>query len=57
MSIHSALELAKAEIPFEHEKPTSVFYDGHVVGDYVTDLIVAGRLIVEVQGYFRTYKS
>jgi GxxExxY protein len=43
------LELAKAEIPFEHEKPTPVFYDGHVVGDFVTDLIVDGRLIIEAK--------
>ncbi len=41
------IELAKAQIPFEHEKPLSVFYDGHVVGDYVTDLIIDGRLVVE----------
>jgi GxxExxY protein len=41
------IELAKAQIHFEHEKPLSVFYDGHVVGDYVTDLIIDGRLIVE----------
>ncbi len=41
------IELAKVRIPFEHEKPLSVFYDGHVVGDYVTDLTIDGRLIVE----------
>jgi GxxExxY protein len=43
------LELAKASIPFEHEKPTPVFYDGHVVGDFVTDLIVDGRLVIEAK--------
>ena len=41
------LELAKAQIPFEHEKPIPVFYDGHIVGDYVTDLVIDGKLIVE----------
>ena len=41
------LELAKTKIPFEHEKPIPVFYDGHVVGDFVTDLVIDGRLIVE----------
>jgi GxxExxY protein len=41
------LELSKAKIPFEHEKPIPVFYDGHVVGDFVTDLVIDGRLIVE----------
>ena len=41
------LELAKAKIAFEHEKPIPVFYEGHVVGDFVTDLIIDGRLIVE----------
>jgi GxxExxY protein len=41
------LELAKEQISLEHEKPIPVFYDGHVVGDFVTDLIIDGRLIVE----------
>ena len=41
------LELAKAQIRFEHEKPIPVFYDGHVVGDFVTDLVIDGQLIVE----------
>jgi GxxExxY protein len=43
------LELVKAQIPFEHEKPIPVYYDGHVVGDFVTDLIVDGRIIVEAK--------
>ncbi len=41
------LELAAAKIPFEIEKPVPVFYNGHVVGDFVTDLTIDGRLIVE----------
>jgi len=43
------LELAKAQIPFEHEKPIPVYYDGHIVGDFATDLIVDGRLIIEAK--------
>jgi len=43
------LELAKAGIPFEHEKPTPVFYDGHVVGDFIADMIIDGRLVIETK--------
>jgi len=41
------LELAAAKVPFEIEKPIPVFYNGHVVGDFATDLIVDGRLILD----------
>ena len=41
------IELAKARIPFEREKPIPVFYDAHVVGDFVSDMVIDGRLIVE----------
>jgi len=43
------LELAKAKIPFEREKPTPVFYDGHVVGDFTADMVIDGRLIIEAK--------
>ena len=36
-------------IRFERQKPLDVFYKGKIVGSYVADLLVEGRLIVELK--------
>ena len=44
-----AIELRKAGLAFQQQHPIPVLYDGSVVGDYVADLIVEGRVLVELK--------
>ena len=44
-----AFELAEARFRFEREKRISVFYRGHIMGDYLADLIIDGKIIVELK--------
>jgi GxxExxY protein len=48
---HKALahELGKAGIRFESEKPLNVVYDGVLVGEFASDLLVEDELIVELK--------
>ena len=41
------VELRKLKLNFETEKLIQVLYDGIVVGEYRTDIIVEGKLILE----------
>lgn len=43
------VELRKLKLNYETEKQIQVLYDGVVVGDYRTDLIVEGKLILELK--------
>jgi GxxExxY protein len=43
------IELAKSGLSFESEKRLNVFYDGHIVGHFVADLVIDGRLVVELK--------
>ena len=43
------VELRKLKLKFETEKLIQVLYDGIVVGEYRTDIIVEGRLILELK--------
>lgn len=43
------VELRKLKLNFETEKPIQVLYDGIVVGEYRTDIIVEGKLILELK--------
>jgi len=43
------VELRKLNLNFETEKLIQVLYDGIVVGEYRTDIIVEGRLILELK--------
>lgn len=47
---HRALEieLAEAGVDFESEKRMNVFYKNKIVGHFVADLVVEGRLVVEL---------
>lgn len=43
------IELALREIPFERQRPISVAYKGHRVGEGRLDLVVGGMLLVELK--------
>jgi len=44
-----ALELTESGLLVQQQPPVPVFYRGRMVGDYVADLIVEGRVVVEVK--------
>ena len=44
-----ALELKERGLHVVQQQPIPVLYRGHVVGDYAADLVVDGRVIVEVK--------
>ena len=48
---HNAMviELAKRGIKADSEKPIKVFYEGRIVGDYVSDLVVDDKVILELK--------
>ena len=43
------IELAEAGINFVSEAPLSVFYRGRIVGSFTADLIIEGRLLLELK--------
>jgi GxxExxY protein len=48
---HNALllRLKKAGLSVESEKPLPVYFEGEIVGNFVTDIIVEGRLLLELK--------
>ena len=44
-----AFELQGAGVAFEQQVPITVFYKDQVVGSFVADLVIAGRLLVELK--------
>ena len=44
-----AFELRRAKVAFVQQQSVEVFYEGEKVGHYKADLIVEGRVIVEVK--------
>jgi len=44
-----AVELTLRDIPFERQVVTSVPYEGRAVGEHRLDLLVAGKLVVELK--------
>ena len=44
-----AHELRKAGLNVQQQWPIKVHYDGQVVGDYVADLLVEGRVLLELK--------
>jgi len=43
------VELSKRGVRTQTQTPIQIRYDGQVVGEYVADLIAAGKVIVEVK--------
>jgi GxxExxY protein len=44
-----AIELRKRNCRVEQQKPVEVYYDGHVVGDYVADIVVNDTILLELK--------
>ena len=44
-----AIELAGSGLAFEQQVPITVHYEGRVVGTYMADLVVQGRLLIELK--------
>ena len=43
------IELRKMSLEVEQQRPVLVYYDQHIVGNYVPDLLVEGAVIVEIK--------
>ena len=43
------IELQRGGIAFERQKALCVLYEGAVVGDFVSDLVIEGKLLVELK--------
>ena len=43
------IELEKSNLPVEQQKTVTVFYEGVVVGQYFTDVVVADTVVVELK--------
>ena len=43
------IELRKAGLHVEQQKRISIFYEGQVVGEYIADLVVEGKLLLELK--------
>ncbi len=43
------IELKKAELSADSQKPIEVLYENQVVGDFVADIVVEGKVIVELK--------
>lgn len=43
------IELKKAGLKVEEQKPIPVFYDGEKVGDFIADLVVEDSVILELK--------
>jgi GxxExxY protein len=44
-----AIELRKQGLIVEQQKLLTVYYDGHVVGDYCADIVVNGCVLLELK--------
>jgi GxxExxY protein len=52
---HNALEvsLRKRGVPYESERIIPVLYDGHVIGNVRSDLIIDNKIVIEVKAVSR----
>lgn len=44
-----AIELRNRECRVEQQKPIKVYYEGHVVGDYLADIVVNDSILLEIK--------
>lgn len=52
-----AHELTLRSIPFERQRPLPVYYKGRLVGDYVADVVVDDKIIVELKSVSRLTRA
>lgn len=43
------VELRERKIPCEQQQPIKVQYHGEIVGDYIGDIVVDGKIIIELK--------
>jgi len=51
------IEMRKAGLETETQKPIIVYYDGEVVGEFVADMLVNDAVIVELKSVRRIIKA
>jgi GxxExxY protein len=51
------VELAKVGLSFEAQKPIAVHYEGHLVGEFVADILVEDAVVVELKSVARLVKA
>ena len=51
------IELRKAGLNAESQKPITVYYDGKIVGEFVADIIVDDTIILELKSVRRITKA
>ena len=51
------IELTKASLRVEEEKPLKAYYDEHVVGNFSADLFVEDTVVVELKSVQNTVKE
>jgi len=51
------IEMRKAGLDTETQKPITVYYDGEVVGEFVADMIVNDYIIIELKSVRRIIKA
>ena len=51
------IELKKAGLRAESQRPIKVFYEGEIVGEFAADLIVEDTVIVELKSVRRVVKA
>ena len=51
------IELRKAGLRAENQKPITVFYDEEMVGDFVADIFVEDEIIVELKSVLNVSKK
>ncbi|HOO76658.1 MAG TPA: GxxExxY protein [bacterium] len=44
-----AVELGNTGMMVEQQKPLAVYYEGNIVGDFVIDMLVDGKIVVEIK--------
>ena len=51
------IELRKASLDTESQKPITVYYDNEIVGEFITDIIVNDTIILELKSVRRIIKA
>ena len=51
------IELKKADLDAEAQKPITVYYDGEIVGEFLSDIIVNDTIILELKSVRQVVKA